>query len=254
MGIDVSKFENWLKEGIGKVSDSPIGNVVESAVGKAYDKIKKVQDPHGVNNTVKRNEFEVSLLVLAAAVIKADGDVSKFQIDYVREFFTKNFDNQFIESRMFLLEQIIDRKYSLKEVSLQIKRIKSHSVRLQLVQFLFHVADADLEIHAEELKVIRKISAYLGISEKDFYSLRSMFLKGKAPMSDKKEEETNYTILEVENNATVDDIKKAYRRLAKKFHPDKIQHLGEDIKEAAREKFDQLTKAYDQIMKSRGED
>jgi len=251
MGIDVSKFESWLKEGIGKVADSPIGNVVEGAVGRAYDKIKKVKDPHGVNNTVKRNEFEVSLLVLAAAVIKSNGDVSKFQIDYVKEFFTKNFDKQFIESRMFLLEQIIERNYSLKEVCLQIKKIKSHSVRLQLVQFLFHVADADVMIHAEELQVIRKISTYLGISEKDYYSMRSMFLKGKAPMSNKKEEETNYAILEVEKSATAEEIKKSYRRLAKKFHPDQIQHLGEDIKEAAKEKFDQLTKAYDQLMKNR---
>ncbi len=253
MGLDVSKFENWLKDGIGKVSDSPIGTVVESAVGKVYKKIKTIQDPAGVNDVIKRNEFEVSLLILAASVIKADGDVSKFQIDYVKEFLLKNFDNQFIEARMFLLEKILEKKFNLKDVCDQIKKIKSHAVRLQLVKFLFHVADADLEIDTSELKVIRKIASYLGVSEKDYYSLRSIFLKGKGIVPPKEEEENNYTILEVEPTSTVDEIKQSYRRLAKKFHPDRIQHLGEDVIEAAKDKFQQLTEAYDAIMKSRGD-
>lgn len=251
MSFDTSKFESWLKEGVGKVSDSPIGTVVESAVGKVYDRIKKIQDPNGINDVIKRNEFEVSLLILAAAVIKADGDVSKFQIEYVKDFWMKNFDNKFIESQMFLLEKILEKKFNLKEVCFQIKKIKSHPVRIQMVQFLFHVADADLEIDGNELKVIRTIAGYLGVNDKDYYSLRSMFLKGKEKIPSTEVATTNYTILEVEKNATVDEIKSAYRRLVKKFHPDKVQHLGEDIKEAAKEKFQQLTEAYDAIMQNK---
>jgi len=61
-----------------------------------------------------------------------------------------------------------------------------------------------------------------------------------------------YDVLEVTKDATDSEIKKSYRDLAKRHHPDKVAHLGEDIKRAATEKFQKINAAYEEIKKQRG--
>ena len=67
-----------------------------------------------------------------------------------------------------------------------------------------------------------------------------------------KETDSAYKILEISPVATDDEVKKAYRQMAIKYHPDKVSTLGEDIQKAAKEKFQQLSNAYEQIKKQRG--
>ena len=61
-----------------------------------------------------------------------------------------------------------------------------------------------------------------------------------------------YTILEVSKSATDSEIKKAYRNLVKKHHPDKVRNLGQAAEEAAKEKFQRIQKAYEDIKNERG--
>jgi DnaJ like chaperone protein len=67
-----------------------------------------------------------------------------------------------------------------------------------------------------------------------------------------KDVNSAYKILEITPDASDDEVKKAYRRLAVQYHPDKVAHLGEDIKKAATEKFQKLNAAYEEVKKSRG--
>ena len=66
-----------------------------------------------------------------------------------------------------------------------------------------------------------------------------------------KEVDSAFKILEIEKSATDLEVKKAYRKMALKFHPDKVAHLGEDHQKAAREKFQKVQEAYEQICKER---
>jgi DnaJ like chaperone protein len=102
---------------------------------------------------------------------------------------------------------------------------------------------ADGAGHQKEIDAIEVAAQYLGVSSAEFRSVKAMFVK-----------DTNsaYQILEVEPSASDDEIKKAYRKMAVKYHPDKVSHLGEDVQKAAKEKFQKLTEAYDQIKKQRG--
>ena len=61
-----------------------------------------------------------------------------------------------------------------------------------------------------------------------------------------------YKILEISPDASDEEVKKAYRELAKKYHPDKVAHLGEEVKRAAEEKFTRLNAAYEAIKEERG--
>jgi DnaJ like chaperone protein len=82
----------------------------------------------------------------------------------------------------------------------------------------------------------------MGLNLKDIDSIRSMFIKNT---------DAAYKILEVGPTATNEEIKKAYRRMAIKYHPDKVSYLGEDFQKAAKEKFQKVTEAYDDIKKER---
>ncbi len=61
-----------------------------------------------------------------------------------------------------------------------------------------------------------------------------------------------YKVLEISPEATDDEVKAAYRKMAVKYHPDKVAHLGDDIQHAAKEKFQHLSAAYEEIKKQRG--
>jgi DnaJ like chaperone protein len=94
-----------------------------------------------------------------------------------------------------------------------------------------------------ESALISDISNYLGVSQPDFSSIKAMFVK---------ETNSSYLILEVSPDATDDEVKKAYRDMAVKFHPDKVNHLGEEVRKAAEEKFRKINEAYDQVKRERG--
>ncbi|HKK43629.1 MAG TPA: DnaJ domain-containing protein, partial [Bacteroidales bacterium] len=100
----------------------------------------------------------------------------------------------------------------------------------------------DSAIHPSEVEVIEKISAYLGVTSHDFLSIKNMFIP---------ETDSAYKILEIERTATDEELKKAYRRMAMKYHPDKVSHLGEDIRKSADEKFRKVNEAYHKIKKER---
>ena len=124
----------------------------------------------------------------------------------------------------------MEQDYSLEEVCLQIKSRMDKPSRLQLVHVLFGLSQSDGDVHADEIKVINKISTLLGISNIEYQSIESMF---------KEDLDSAYKVLGVNSNSTDLEIKKAYRRMANKFHPDKIAHLGEEYKNIAQENLNQ---------------
>jgi DnaJ like chaperone protein len=83
----------------------------------------------------------------------------------------------------------------------------------------------------------------MGINQKDLESIQAMFYKST---------NSAYKILEISTSASDDELKKAYRKMAVKYHPDKVQHLGDDFQRMAEEKFKTLNEAYQQIKKERG--
>ena len=129
---------------------------------------------------------------------------------------------------------------------LQINTHVNHSSRLEIIHFLFGIAASDNEIHLKEIETIKRISNYLNINSYDFESIKSMLLSKKSDDSEKW-----YKILGVNKNATDSEVKKAYRKMAIKYHPDKLTGVSEDIKKLATQKFQAVKEAYEQINKER---
>ncbi len=218
----------------------PIGGIVGFALGSVFDRTDVTGRATGPTTS---GDFAMSLLVLVAAVMKADGKVMQSELDYVKTYFTRNFGTAAAGEAMIYLRDLLKQQIPVNDVCRQIQQRLDYSSRLQLLHFLYGISMADGSIHPEEMKVIDRISANLGISQKDTQSIRSMFVE---------EVDSSYKILEIDKNASVDDIKKAYRKMANKYHPDKVSYLGEEFKKVAKEKFQKVNEAYEKLKRERG--
>jgi DnaJ like chaperone protein len=191
----------------------------------------------------QRGDFAMSLLVLSAAVMKADEKILKSELEFVRSFYIRQFGEEEGNRLVRMLQEILKQDINVQEVSVQVGQFTDYPVKLQLVNYLFGIAAADGHYHPDEVDMIATIAGYMGVSSADFTSIRAMFVKSTG---------WAYDVLEITSNATDDEVKKAYRDMAKKHHPDKVAHLGEDIKKSATEKFQKIASAYDEIKKQRG--
>lgn len=238
------KYGKWLAGGLGWAFGGPIGGILGFVLGSVYDNAEEVTVQQGRRvGTSRSGDFAASLLVLTAAVMKADDRILKAELDFVKAFFLRQFGAHYAKEQMLVLREILKQDIPLRDVCLQIKQHIDHPSRLQLLHYLFGISMADGEVHPSEVKVIEQIAAYLGISDADFGSIKAMFVKDR---------KAAYHILEIEPEATDEEVKKAYRRMAVKYHPDKVSHLGEEFQKAANEKFQKVNDAFQQIKKERG--
>lgn len=193
---------------------------------------------------VSLGDFELNLLSLSAMVIKADGDISQRELDYVRSFFVQQFGKERANATFRTFNQVA------KKRSIEIPRIctflrgrTSYEMRLQILHFLFGVANADGKVLSSELSMIQEIARYLSINSHDYESIKAMFFKSA---------DDSYKILEIDKNAPEAEIKKAYRHMVKKYHPDKLVGMDEAYRKGAQEKFNKVQEAYEKIRKERG--
>lgn len=246
----------WIGGLLGWVTLGPIGALLGFWFGSAVDSyidraglLTDGEQPAGsykrstYSAEEQRNSFLVSLLVLSAAVIRADGKTFQSELDYVKDFVRRNFGETAVPEAMRMLDEFTRQQVNIYDVGPQIARYMNYSQRLQLFHYLVQIAMADGQFHKSEKSVLEAIGSTIGLNQSDINSVISMFYK-----------ETNsaYSVLCVSPNATDDEVRTAYRRMAMKNHPDKVATLGPDVQKAAAEKFRQIQEAYEAIKRERG--
>lgn len=197
-----------------------------------------------IQRSVSPADFELNLLSLCSIVIKADGKVNQTELDYVRKYFVATYGKEKANAIFRTFNEIIKkREVSAQRISMYLASRTRYEMRLQLLHFLFGIAQADGLVTPAEVSQIREIAGYFRVNLRDFESIQAMFIK-KA--------NTAYKILEIDKSATNNEIKKAYRTMVKKYHPDKVITQDAAIKKGAEEKFKQVQSAYEQLQKERG--
>ena len=253
----------WIAGFLGWVTWGPIGALLVFLAGSAievyiegarqlpggasssphsYSQSQQHTGTRGYTAAEQRNSFLVSLLVLSAAVIKADGRTLQSELDYVKEFVRKNFGDAAVPQAIRMLEQFTRQDVNIYEIGPQIARYMNYSQRLQLFHYLVQIAMADGEFHKREKSVLEAIGNTISLSNTDINSVISMFYK---------EVSAAYSVLGISSSATDDEVRTAYRKMAMKNHPDKVATLGPDVQKAAAEKFRQVQEAYEEIKKER---
>jgi DnaJ like chaperone protein len=203
---------------------------------------KNPQRLSGASRSTRHGDFVISVLVLFAKVMKADGKLLKSELDYVKKFLKQQFGLQKAKELMIVFKDILEQEYPLKDVCRQIQRSMDHPSRLELIHILYGLSASDGHVHPQEIKVIQTMANYLNINKRDYESIKAMFAK---------DEKAVFRILEISPDASNDEIKRAYRKMANKYHPDKVSHLGKEMQAAAEEKFKALNNAYQQLKKDR---
>lgn len=193
--------------------------------------------------SVSPADFELHLLSLCSIVIKADGQVSQRELDYVRQYFLSTYGKEKANAIFRTFNEVVkNREISAEKICGILTQRTRYEVRLQLLHFLFGIARSDGSIGNAEVDKIREIAGYLKVGRHDFESIMAMFIKSA---------DNAYKILEIEKSATDEEVKKAYRTMAKKYHPDRVNTEDEAIKKGAEEKFKEVQKAYEEIQAER---
>jgi DnaJ like chaperone protein len=239
----------WLLAVLGYFVYRFPGAIAGFLIGSLLDNIKvkgkTFQTSFGTSQQqVTPADFELNLLSLASLVIKADGNVSQTELDYVRQYFVQAYGRERANATFKVFNEVIkNREISAQSICSLLRQRTRYESRLQILHFLFSIANADGSVSTAEVNEINRISGFLGIYARDFESIKAMFFKNP---------DSAYKILEIDRSATNAEIKTAYRTMAKKYHPDKLQHMDEAYQKGALEKFTKVQEAYEQLQKERG--
>lgn len=255
----------WIGGVAGFIAFGPLGALAGYALGSLFEKAKDVafdgsvggqgadyvgSDPRG-----QRSSFMFSLLVMASYIIRADGKVMHSEMEFVRRFLRVNFGEAAVEEgNQILLRLFEERKRmdaanpnafrnTIQDCGVQIRNYMSYEQRLQLLGFLAAIAKSDGNVCKEEIEALKEVAFAMGMSDSEVDSMLSL---GGESLEDA------YKVLEIAPSATDDEVKAAYRKMALKHHPDRVATLGDDVRKAAEQKFQQINNAKERIFASRG--
>ena len=231
--------------GLGWAFAGPIGGLIGWWLGSQFE---TSSSPGGVppgaqTSRTRSGDFAISMLVLVAAVMKADGKVVKSELAYVKRFLVQSFGTQSAQEMLVLLKNLLEQDYYVYEVAGQINQHMNKAEKLQLMHVLMGISQADGRVDPKEIELLQEIGRHLHLDQADMDAILAIVSKDSS---------AHYKILEIQADASDQEVKKAYRSMAARFHPDKVQHLGPDFQKMAEEKFKAINAAYQQIKQERG--
>ncbi|MGD9782076.1 MAG: TerB family tellurite resistance protein [Kiritimatiellia bacterium] len=242
----------WITGALGWAFFGPLGGLFGYAAGSLFNAAQRGSAGNATGGAgpqagpgAARNDFIASLLALTAAMMKADGRATKSELEVVKAFFAQQFGAGVAAQALQMLRDLLDKDIPVRPVCAQIRMNMNYSQRMALLHFLFSLAHADGELHPAEDRLLARLASELGIHAADVRSIAAMFAPKADPNAD-------YRVLEVAPTASDDEVRRAYRRMSMKHHPDKVAHLGAEFQKTATEKFQRVNAAYAAIKKARG--
>lgn len=202
-----------------------------------------------------RNGFLFSMLTLASYIIRADGKIMHSEMETMRSFLRQNFGQAAVDEGNAIMLKLFEKQKqmeaqqpgSYRQVIIdacgQLLRVLNRPQRLQLLSLLAMLAKADGHVASEEVVALREITSHLGLEESE---LNSMLNLGSTTLKDA------YAVLEIDETATDEEVRAAYKRMVVKHHPDRVASLGEDVRAAAERKMREINEAKELIYKARG--
>lgn len=272
LGKWIGSALGWILSG-GNVLGAIAGYCIGSMLSEATSTAERDNGFNGNGNTFRndysdtqfnqrpfeedRNSFLFSMLVLSSYIIKADGKIMHSEMNCVRNFLRNNFGEQAVRQGEDILLKLFEMqkqqgattfKETIRKSCVEISFHMNIGQRLQLLDYLIIIAKVDGIVSPEEVYALKEVAANLGLSAQDVDSMLNM----EASSNQQIGLDEAYKILGISPNATNDEVKAAYRKMALKHHPDRVSTLGDDIREAAEKKFQEINNAKERIYKARG--
>lgn len=272
LGKWIGSALGWILSG-GNVLGAIAGYCIGSLLSDATSTAERENGFNGNGNTFRndysdtqfnqrpfeedRNSFLFSMLVLSSYIIKADGKIMHSEMNCVRNFLHNNFGEQAVRQGEDILLKLFEMqkqqgattfKETIRKSCVEISFHMNIGQRLQLLDYLIIIAKVDGTVSPEEVYALKEVATYLGLSAQDVDSMLNM----EASSNQQIGLDEAYKILGISPNATNDEVKAAYRKMALKHHPDRVSTLGDDVREAAEKKFQEINNAKERIYKARG--
>lgn len=223
---------------IGMLFAGPLGAIAGVYLGGAFDR--------GHPERAQINEralFQIHLISILAYVVKVDHKVDEKEIQTILGVFQRMGQSQ-LDVLQRTLRFALEQPINLEATCRQFQKVAKYEECLMLLRVVMMVVLADGVIHANERRVIEDIVRYLNITPEDHHSLWGEFSQSS---------DRDYEILGVKRGASRDEIKRAYRKLALTHHPDRVSHLGPEYAKVAKEKFQEINRAYEAVLKGLGD-
>ena len=202
---------------------------------------------------------------LGGLMLRKDRDDLKGKMAYLHRYFDQHFGDSNTDL-MFALKASFQNPVDLKTITPWLKaNLRSSSQRSQLLYFLAGLSTVDGSMNPKEKRYLKQLADLLDLSRKDFDSIMAMYSKyedayhdqfkqerRRAPSKPKSQykREKAAKILGIALSASVDEIKKAYRSLAKVHHPDRFATESESQQNIAKERFVKIQLAYELLIET----
>lgn len=255
----------WIAGYLGWVVLGPLGGILAFLIGSFIESASSANTAEGGTRQSSfeqqeeanqqqgdRNSFLLSMLVMAAYIIKADGRVMHSEMELVRNFLRQNFGAEAAQQGNDIMLKLFEEekrqgriafRRTIRQSCQEAARYMDYSGRLQLLNFLVMIAQADGVVDDAELTALKELALWMQMQESEVDSM--LHMKGDSL-------DDAYRVLGVSPQATDEELKRAYRRLALEHHPDRVAKLGDDVRRAAEKKFQEINAAKERIWKARG--
>jgi DnaJ like chaperone protein len=216
--------------------------------------VQKRVSTYEASQSESHNRFVWLLIQILINIAKIDGKITKEEISTIHRFFQYNL--HYTQAQMFWVKDLIKEAVSspqpLESLLQEFRTTFAYEPRLILLELVYQILYTKSEVSEAELGVARNIAAYLQISAYDQRTIEAkyMYRRQQQPGSAPRDSSAHYyAVLGLEPGADMEAIKKAYRTLSMKYHPDKVVHLGEEFRRVAEEKMKEINVAYEYFKK-----
>ena len=215
--------------------------------------IKKQVANYEASQSESHNRFVWLLVNILVNISKIDGQVTKEEISTIHRFFQQNLG--YTQTKMHWVKELIKEAISstatLETLLQEFKSTFAYEPRLILLELVYQILYTKSVVPENELQIARNIATYLEISSYDQRTIESKYKyrEQRQRSNGEASAEHYYATLGLEPGVSFEEIKKVYRKMSMKYHPDKVRHLGEEFRSVAEQKMKEINAAYDYFKK-----
>jgi DnaJ like chaperone protein len=219
--------------------------------------VKRQISAYEKSQTETHNTFVHLLVNILVKIAQVDGRVTRDEVKTIRHFFQYNL--RYSQNQLFWIKELIkeamDSAVSLDSLLQEFREKFAYEPRLILLELIYQVLYTNETVSRQELQLAENIGNYLNISAYDQRSIAAKYRTGfrAAGRPEEFTEEKYFAILGLAPGVDFAEIKAAYRKLSMQYHPDKVEHLGEEFKKVAEEKMKEINNAYAFLKKKYGQ-
>ncbi len=222
--------------------------------------IRQKISTYEATKTESHKKFVHLLVHILVKIAQLDGRFTKAELATMTNFF--RYSLRYDQDQMYWVKQLIkdarNADYSMDELLMELKSGFGYEARLILLELIYQIIYLKSPVDDKELAEARRIAAFLEVRAYDLRTIEAKYMYGDTGGAGSSggasyTEEQYYAVLGLANGVGFVEIKKAYRKLSMKYHPDKVSHLGEEFKKVSEEKMKEINAAYDYFKKKYGE-